>query len=139
MHEADGYGALRACLPPRERRALVLVDPPFESQEEWACVSAALAEGLKRLPSGTCAVWYPLTERAKPDEFHASLRSLGAPSFSVELLMVPAGPGLRGSGVVVVNPPWQFEGEAAEIADYLAHALSRGDKADAALRWIVPR
>jgi 23S rRNA (adenine2030-N6)-methyltransferase len=139
VHEADGYGAIRACLPPRERRALVLIDPPFESQAEWASVSSALAEGKERLPAGTYAVWYPLTERARPDEFLASLRSLGVPSLSVELLLDADGPGLRGSGVAVVNPPWKFEAEAGAIADYLAASLSRGGRAEASLRWIVPR
>ncbi|HEY5078387.1 MAG TPA: 23S rRNA (adenine(2030)-N(6))-methyltransferase RlmJ [Opitutaceae bacterium] len=139
VHEADGYGALRACLPPRERRALVLVDPPFESQGEWASIGLALAEGMARLPGGTYAAWYPLTERAKPDEFLSSLRSLGAPSLCAELLVDAEGPGLRGSGVVVVNPPWQFEGDAGEIADYLSAVLSRGGRPHASVRWIVPR
>ena len=139
VHEADGFGALRACLPPRERRALVLIDPPFESQGEWSSVCAALAEGMERLPGGTFALWYPLTERARPDEFLSSVRSLGAASFAAELLIDPQGQGFRGSGVAVVNPPWQFEGEAGVIADYLAKALARDEKAEATVRWIVPR
>jgi 23S rRNA (adenine2030-N6)-methyltransferase len=139
VHEADGYGAIRACLPPRERRALVLVDAPFESPDEWASVASALGEGRDRLPGGTFAVWYPLTERARPDEFLAKVGGLGSPALSAELLLDPDGPGLRGSGLLVVNPPWKFEGEAAEIADYLAIALARGRRAEASMRWIVPR
>jgi 23S rRNA (adenine2030-N6)-methyltransferase len=139
VHEADGYGAIRACLPPRERRALVLIDPPYESQGEWSSVSSALAEGMDRLPGGTYAVWYPLTERAGSAEFLESVGKLGSPSFAAELLMDPEGPGLRGSGVVVVNPPWQFEGEAEAVAVYLARAMSRCERTKASVRWIVPR
>jgi 23S rRNA (adenine2030-N6)-methyltransferase len=69
VHEMDGYAALRAMLPPLERRALVLIDPPFESQDEFAQIAAALREGLRRLPGGMFAGWYPLTERARVDEF----------------------------------------------------------------------
>jgi 23S rRNA (adenine2030-N6)-methyltransferase len=139
VHGADGYGAVRACLPPRERRALVLIDPPFESQGEWEEVSSALGEGMGRFPGGTYAVWYPLTERARADGFLESVRGLGAPSLAAELLPDPDGSGLRGSGVVVLNPPWRFEGEAAAIADYLVAALARGAGALRSVRWIVPR
>jgi len=139
VHEADGYGAIRACLPPRERRALVLVDPPYESQGEWSAVSSAVGEAVGRFAGGTCAVWYPLTERARADGFLESVRQLGAACLAAELLVDPANPGLRGSGVAVINPPWQFEAEAEAVAGYLAKALSRSDGTKASVRWIVPR
>ena len=139
VHEADGYGALRACLPPPERRALVLIDPPFESQGEWTSVSAALAEAMGRFPGGTYAVWYPLTERARADGFLKSAGEQAVPALAAELCVDPDGPGLRGSGLVVVNPPWLFDGEAQAIAVYLASALARDDEAQGSMRWIVPR
>jgi 23S rRNA (adenine2030-N6)-methyltransferase len=139
VHGADGYGSLRACLPPRERRALVLIDPPFESQGEWSSASSAVADALQRFPAGTYAVWYPLTERARADAFLAALAQLGAPALAAELVMGAGSPGLRGCGVAVVNPPWRFEDEAAPVAGYLARALSRDAKGQESLRWIVPR
>jgi 23S rRNA (adenine2030-N6)-methyltransferase len=138
VHEADGYGAPRACLPPAERRALVLIDPPFESSGEWEDVGAALAEGLGRLPGGTFAIWYPLTERARTDGFAKELETLKAPTFATELVLEPGAPGMSGCGVVVANPPWKFEGEARAIVSYVAAALRRDQEAQGSVRWVIP-
>ena len=138
VHEADGYGAIRACLPPRERRGLVLVDPPFEDPAEWAWVGAALAEGIGRFPSGTYAVWHPLTARAVPGDFEDGLSALQAPVLHAALVVDPAA-AMGGCGVYVVNPPWRFEEEARLCAAYLAKALQRAGAAKGWVRWSVPR
>jgi 23S rRNA (adenine2030-N6)-methyltransferase len=138
VHEADGYGAPRACLPPVERRALVLVDPPFESAGEWSDIASALGEGLGRLPGGTFAVWYPLTERARAEGFVKVLESVKVPTLAIELIVEPDALGMRGCGVIVANPPWKFEGEARAIVSYLASALCRGQAAQGSVRWVVP-
>ena len=138
IHQADGYGAMKASLPPAERRALVLFDPPFEDPEELSLVAAALGEGLRRLPAGTFAVWYPVTGRARMAGFAEMLLASGAPSLCAELIVDPAGPGMRGCGVVVVNPPWRFDDEARAVVGYLAVALS-GDESESSVRWISPR
>ena len=136
VHEADGAGAMRACLPPPERRALVRVDPPYEAPGEWRAVAAALAEAMGRFPSGTYAVWYPLSERAEPVGLLESIRGLGAPSLAAELVVDPASPKMRGCGVAVVNPPWKFDGEARAILGYLGSAFSRGSGAQGSVRWM---
>jgi 23S rRNA (adenine2030-N6)-methyltransferase len=137
VHGADGYGAVRACLPPAERRALVLVDPPFEATGEWSEVSAAIAEGLRRLPGGTFAVWYPLTGRARRDGFLGWLENSGAPSLLAEMVVDPLAPRMTGCGVVVVNPPWRFDEEACSILGYLPDALALGQAAHGSVRWIL--
>ena len=137
VHGADGYGAIRACLPPAERRALVLLDPPFEATAEWSEVSAALGDGIRRLPGGTFAVWYPLTARARRDEFLGWLEGAGAPSFSAELVVDPDAPRMKGCCVAVVNPPWRFDEEARSILGYLAEALALGHEAHGSVRWIL--
>ena len=139
VHEGDGYGAMRACLPPAERRALVLVDPPFEARSEWSDVSAALEDGIGRLPGGTYVVWYPLTGRTPRDGFLGWLEASGIPSLTAELTMDPHAPGMTGCGVAVVNPPWLFDAQARPILDYLADALSRGQGAQGSVRWLVPK
>ncbi len=138
VHEADGYGAIRACLPPAERRALILLDPPFEAPGEWKEVSAALAEGMERFPSGTYAIWYPLTGRAGMDGVLSRLGGAGAPSLAAELVVDPTAPRMTGCGVIVVNPPWGFDDEARSIVGYLEGALARGQEAQGSVRWIVP-
>jgi 23S rRNA (adenine2030-N6)-methyltransferase len=137
LHEADGYGALRASLPPLERRALVLMDPPFESASEWSEVSSTFAEGLTRLPDATIAIWYPLTERARADGFLNLLESVKVPSLAMDLVVEPESQRMKGCGIVVANPPWKFEGEARTIVSYLATALCRGQKAQGSVRWVV--
>jgi 23S rRNA (adenine2030-N6)-methyltransferase len=137
VHAADGYQAPRACLPPRERRALVLIDPPFEAPGEWADVAGALSEGLRRLPSGTFAAWYPLTGRAGAEGLLGSARGLAAPSLTAEIVVDPRAGGMRGCGLLVVNPPWKFDGQAESAAGYLASALSPDREALSSVRWIV--
>lgn len=138
IHQADGYGAMRACLPPAERRALVLVDPPYEDAGEWATAADALGEGLRRFAAGTFAVWYPLTGRARAAGFIGSLGALDAPLLTVELVVDPQGEGMRGCGVVVANPPWRFDDEARSIVAYLASALP-GGASEGTVRWISTR
>ena len=138
VHEADGYGAPRACLPPTERRALVLIDPPFESSGEWDAIGKALAEGLGRMPAASFAIWYPVTDRARTDGFAQLLETLKVPTFAAELVLDPGAPGMSGCGVVVANPPWKFEGEAGAIVSYLANTLRRGQEAQGSVRWVVP-
>jgi 23S rRNA (adenine2030-N6)-methyltransferase len=137
IHQADGYGAMRASLPPMERRALVLIDPPYEDAEEWSSVAAALDEGLRRFPAGTYAIWYPLTDRARVDGCIDFLKNAKISSLVAELLLDTYGPGLTGCGVIVVNPPWRFDDEARSIVGYLDGLLSV-DGPESSVRWIVP-
>jgi 23S rRNA (adenine2030-N6)-methyltransferase len=139
VHGADGYGAMRACLPPPERRALVLVDPPFEGKNEWADISAALGEGMGRFPGGTYMVWYPLTGRARSDGFVDFLVATGAPALSADLVVDPSAPRMTGCGVAIVNPPWRFDGEMRTIVNYLANVLYRDSGAQGDVRWIVSK
>jgi 23S rRNA (adenine2030-N6)-methyltransferase len=141
VQEMDGYVALRAMLPPPERRALVLIDPPFESQDEFAQVTAALRDGLRRLPGGTFAVWYPLTARARVDDFFTELLALKLPpTLALELAIAGEGSGLkmRGCGLVVVNPPWQFDREVEKFFPALAELFAQAPGAEAIVNWLVP-
>jgi 23S rRNA (adenine2030-N6)-methyltransferase len=137
----DGYGAPRALLPPVERRALVLMDPPFEAQDEFVRIAAAVGEGLRRLPSAVFAIWYPLTERARVDAFYAELLALKLPP-TLELELTVVGEQslakMKGCGLAVINPPWQFDGEARKILEWLAEALAQEPGGGTRCRWLVP-
>ncbi|HNC23297.1 MAG TPA: 23S rRNA (adenine(2030)-N(6))-methyltransferase RlmJ [Opitutaceae bacterium] len=136
----DGYAALKGHLPPLERRALVLIDPPFESQDEFARVVSAVGEALRRLPGAVIAVWYPLTERARVDAFAGELRALALPP-TLELELAVAGPAsplkMKGCGLMVLNPPWQFEAEARPLLEWLAPVLAQEPGGGARIRWLV--
>ena len=138
----DGYNAVRAMLPPPEKRALVLIDPPFEAQNEFALIAAALDEGLRRMPAATFAVWYPLTERARIEEFLWRLESAErrAPTFAAELTIAgeDAAIKLKGCGLVVVNPPWQIDREIAPVLASLAVLLAQVPGGSCKVRWVVP-
>ena len=105
----DGYAALRSHLPPAERRGLVLIDPPYESPEELASVSAALADAHRRWPTGTFLAWYPIVSAAQRRRVHARFAALRlAKMLLADLAVHPddASVGLSGSGLLLVNPPY---------------------------------
>lgn len=136
----DGYAALRAALPPPERRALVLIDPPFEATDEFDAILGALREGLARFPSGVYAVWYPVTERARTDGFQRALRALAPPPTFWAELAVTADPQVRmkGCGLLVINPPWRFGGTVQALLPVLAERLRVDAGAAARCGWLVP-
>jgi 23S rRNA (adenine2030-N6)-methyltransferase len=135
IQELDGYLALKAMLPPPERRGLVLIDPPFEAADEWDRLMAALATAVQRFPSGTYAIWHPVTERSRSASFWADLASTSLPpTWAGRLIVDPYSPGLRGCGLAVINPPWGFESPAGELLAVLGRRLGGSVEA----RWIKP-
>lgn len=136
----DGYTGLKAMLPPPEKRALVLIDPPFETRKEFVDIARGLRDALKRLPAATIAVWYPITERARTDEFHHALVELAAPTLFVELNV--AGPEsvlkMKGCGLLILNPPWQIDREIRTLLPGLQENLRVDSRASTALGWLVP-
>jgi len=110
----DGYGALKTYLPPRENRGLVLIDPPFESDREFSQVLTALQLGLSRWPNGLFALWYPIKAGRESHRLHEALRNTALRKLLLlELNVRPADAplGLNGSGMIIANPPWQFDDE----------------------------
>ena len=115
----DGYGAVRALLPPRDgstriARGLVLIDPPYELQlEEFTPALAAIREGMQRWPQATYALWYPIKQRRVRQRAFRSAATLDAPGgvLACELLVRPDDSPLRmnGSGLLLVNPPWGLD------------------------------
>jgi 23S rRNA (adenine2030-N6)-methyltransferase len=138
--ELDGYIAVRGQLPCPERRALVLLDPPFESPDEWRQLVDAVTTGVARMPGATFAIWYPVTQRARVDAFLAELeRHPLPPTWCAEVTIAgeDAGLKMRGSGMVVVNPPWQLDLELGPVLAWLAQVLARAPGAEGRLTWRV--
>jgi 23S rRNA (adenine2030-N6)-methyltransferase len=130
VHRRDAWEALGALLPPRERRALVLVDPPYEPLDDFSRLAAGLRTGHARSPNGVFAAWYPIKHRAPVREFHAALRETGVPDIvAAELwLREPLDPArLNGCGLAVINPPFRFEVEAPLILHALLARLGAGE------------
>jgi 23S rRNA (adenine2030-N6)-methyltransferase len=105
----DGYAALRAHLPPPERRGLVLIDPPYESADELSSLAAALADAHRRWPTGTFLAWYPIVSAAQRRRTHRRFAALALSKMLLADLAVhpdDASVGLAGSGLLLVNPPY---------------------------------
>jgi 23S rRNA (adenine2030-N6)-methyltransferase len=105
----DGYAALKAFLPPEERRGLVLIDPPYESLDELKMMLRAFADAYLRWPSGIFLMWYPIRSAAQRRMVHARFEALRIPKMlTADLAIHPddAGVGLAGSGLMIVNPPY---------------------------------
>jgi len=126
VHHRDAWEALPALLPPQQKRALVLIDPPYEQGDEFAKLSAALLAGWTRFRGGVFAAWYPIKHRTPVREFHAALQSSGIRDIvAAELwLREPVDPTrLNGCGLAVVNPPFGFLDAAPEILGALLDRL----------------
>jgi 23S rRNA (adenine2030-N6)-methyltransferase len=133
VERGDGYARLRAWLPPAERRALTFIDPPYEQTgEDFAQVTQALAEGLRRFPTGVMAAWYPIKdERSISTWQHTVVRTLNAPVLASELWLYrrDSRVALNGSGLLVVNPPHQVLGHMQAWLPQLTAAFSSGPAA----------
>ena len=141
VHQRDGYEAIKALLPPPEKRGLVLIDPPYEAQEaEYATIQAALKLTLQRWPTGMFAVWYPIKLRSQVQPFLRWLARCGARRvLQTELLVYPDDSALRlnGSGMAVINAPWKLDDVLREPMRAMAQHLSRENHATWNLRWLV--
>ncbi len=105
----DGYAALKACLPPVERRGLVLMDPPYESADELKTMLRAFVDAYRRWPSGIFLMWYPIRSATQRSMVHSRFQALGVPKMLFADMAVhpdDAGVGLAGSGLMMVNPPF---------------------------------
>jgi 23S rRNA (adenine2030-N6)-methyltransferase len=144
VHHRDGYAAIKAMLPPKDGatrfgRALVLVDPPYEAQEaEYPLIVAAVGEALLRFPQAMFAIWYPIKQRPSLHPFFRKMSALPAKSMlAVELLVRPDDSPLRmnGSGMLLVNPPWQIEKEIEPALKPLAQSMGEAG-ASWRLTWL---
>ena len=137
VREEDAYQALKACLPPKERRGLVLIDPPYEVKDEFQRMIKGLGEALKRWPTGTYAIWYPIKSRAEVTRFTDELINFGKPALTSELMLrEPADETkLNGSGLALINPPWQLDEQLASLLPLLHKRL--GCQGKTHLQWLA--
>jgi len=138
--ESDGYAAMKAQLPPRENRGLVLIDPPYESDMEFDRILSALELAHSRWPTGMYCVWYPLTERAGPLRFKRDLERSGIRKvLDCTLSVMPADTpvGMRGSGLVIINPPWLLDERLSELLPDLHRLLVPDGTGGTTVDWWV--
>ena len=123
----DGWTALRAYVPPKERRGVVLVDPSFEEADDFPRLAQALETAHRKWASGIFLLWYPIKERGAPDALARRLRRSSIAKILRAELSVRRDPGrLAACGLVVVNPPWTLERELRVLLPALTGVLSDG-------------
>jgi len=129
IEHADGFQSMKALLPPPSRRALVLIDPPYEVKLDYKHVRDALEEALGRFPSGIYAIWYPVLQRMESRQFADRLKRLPAKEWlHVTLTVVTPGPdgtGMHSSGMFILNPPYTLEATLRETMPYLVQVLGQ--------------
>lgn len=148
VHHRDGYSGLLALCPPEPRRGVALMDPSYETDDDFRQAPETLLAAHRKWPVGILALWYPLVGRrnaeiaAMKDRFYVS----GIPGVLSAELRVSAPPdagpgtgeswGLYGSGMLIIQPPWTLAAELSSVLPWLADALGRDNSAGWDLEWI---
>ncbi len=127
IQHADGFAALKASLPPRTRRGMILIDPPYEDKSDYKRVVKSLSDALRRFATGCYMVWYPIISRREARLLVDQLHALPAKNWLDARLNVDplanTDRRLRGSGVFVINPPYTLQQELEEGLPWLAKTL----------------
>jgi len=134
VENAEGYARCLKLLPPPSRRGLVLMDPPFESPDEFSMLARAVCEATRKFSTGIYLIWYPIKFQAEATAFVGEVVVGGiAKAMIVETkVMAPEGK-LNRAGLLVVNPPYGFEAQMRAVAGLVAPRLA----GDIAISWIV--
>ena len=140
VHRGEGWQVPRALLPTREKRALLLIDPPFEQPDEFERCVQALDEAQGRMRQAVVAIWYPIKDRRQLKRFYQRLEKSAAPKLLRAELYVHSpddAERLTGSGLVISNPPWGLEDELRELLPWLASLLGQSE-GGWTLDWPIP-
>jgi 23S rRNA (adenine2030-N6)-methyltransferase len=132
--DLDGWTALPAFVPPKERRGLVLIDPPFEAKDEFERLAAGFSEAFAKWPTGSYLLWYPAKSRRATDELARHVAQVVTDAkppgkcLRLEFSVAPqtADTGLTSAGLLVVNPPWTLAAELKTILPELEKPLGQG-------------
>jgi 23S rRNA (adenine2030-N6)-methyltransferase len=136
--EADGYAQLKGLLPPPERRGLVLIDPPYEADDEFQRAASAMTEAWRRFATGIYMLWFPIKSPAAANAFTGEIANAGIE----KLLRIDIDVGatdkerLSAAGLLIANPPYGFASDMREAANALAPTLGRGAPANIDIRWL---
>lgn len=136
----DGWTALSAYLPPKERRGIVLIDPPFEQPAEAARLAEGLAIAHRKWATGIYLAWYPIKDASENAAFARRIARLGIAKILRAELTVAAEPAtnrLRGTGLLAINPPWTLAGELASLLPALAPVLSSDGRGESRVDWLA--
>ncbi|MFU8814680.1 MAG: 23S rRNA (adenine(2030)-N(6))-methyltransferase RlmJ [Pseudomonadales bacterium] len=137
VHRRDGFEGALAVTPPPERRGLLLVDPSYEQKSEYARVADTVAAIARRWANGVLVVWYPLIPHPGSAQLIARLRQLKLPPlYRVELAPQPDAPGMRGSGLIIANLPYQTDQQLEALLPWLLTRLRPQGGGHCCAEWL---
>ncbi len=142
LHERDAYEGLLGVIPPKEKRGLVMIDPPYElERKDFPQLVELIVAAYKKWPTGVFAIWYPIKDRAMIERFEKKMFKTGIRRQLVcEVCVWPDDTpvGLNGCSLLVINPPWKFSEDADEALQWLfPHLRMNENGGHAAVRWLV--
>lgn len=140
IHHHDGYQGIKAFLPPKERRGLVLIDPAYERRDETAHMIAGLITAAKRWAHGLLAAWFPITNRAAAANLYKQLEKTGIRKILItELCVRPplTARRLNGSAMIIINPPWRLDKTLQEVLPWLCRVLAVEEEGSHRVEWLV--
>jgi 23S rRNA (adenine2030-N6)-methyltransferase len=140
IHARDCFEGLPALLPPPIRRGLVLIDPSYEVKDDYEGSVRLLGRALQRFGTGVYLLWYPLLPDARESRLLRELEILNPPKTLISEFRFSnaAAVGLQGSGLAIVNTPWQFDQALAAAMEHVAGALVAGGEGGHELSWLTP-
>ncbi|TBR43564.1 23S rRNA (adenine(2030)-N(6))-methyltransferase RlmJ [Marinomonas agarivorans] len=143
VEKRNGFQAVKALLPPPQKRGLILMDPPYEVKQDYDTVVQTLVEGHRRFAQGIYAIWFPILSRQQADNLANSVQQTRICNVLLLELSIrddDAQGGMNGSGMIVVNPPWTLKQNAEEFLPVLtAHLADKNsNEAHFQIRWITP-
>ncbi|SDS75341.1 23S rRNA (adenine2030-N6)-methyltransferase [Halopseudomonas litoralis] len=140
VHQRDGYELPKAFLPVAEKRALWLIDPPFEKGDDLQRCLRAMQQGVQRMRQTVIALWYPIKDERLLRDFYRQISEAELPKvLRVELNVRPADTslGLNGSGLMLINPPWPLWEELEQVLPWLARQFAQSGPGDWRMDWLV--
>ncbi|MDO4223398.1 MAG: 23S rRNA (adenine(2030)-N(6))-methyltransferase RlmJ [Acinetobacter sp.] len=142
LHQRDAYEGLLALIPPKEKRGIVMIDPPYElERKDFPQLVELLQNAYKKWPTGVFALWYPIKERAMIERFEKKMIKTGIRRQLICEICVWSDDtpiGLNGCGLLVINPPWQFAEQAEQALKWLLpHLRMQENAGHSAIRWLV--
>ena len=128
IHYRDGYEAIGALVPPKERRGLVLIDPPYEQPDETARLVAALRAGLAKWPTGVFMAWFPVTDGEVGRQLAEASQATPFPKALVAEFLPyrPDGARMAGGGLLICNAPWRLDAQLKALCGALAPLMGEG-------------
>lgn len=137
VHHRDGYEGVLALLPPKPNRGVVLVDPSYEVKSEYQQVVSFISDAVRKWPGGSYLIWYPLLSADRHQTLKRLIKQSGIRNiYCSEIEVAAEGEGMYGSGMLLVNPPWQIDTTLRQTLPWLVSRLTQG-RASTENEWLV--